>query len=292
MLVSLFGNTFQDPSLGDLKSLIATLLDEGMDVEVERDFYDWLTSALTLSPRVRRVSEPSRGTAMVISCGGDGTLLRAARWVGEREIPVAGINTGHLGFLTAWHTSDISSLVRSIKRDEVKVEARTLVQLISPALEPEVWPYALNEIALLKENTGSMITIRAEVDGRFLADYEADGLLIATPSGSTAYNLSAGGPILQPDVPAFILNPVCPHMLTMRPLVINDSCVVRTVVASRTGRFLVSIDGTTVSLASEVPLEMRRAPFTLRLVRRDGDDFSSALRDKLLWGANVSPRSV
>lgn len=291
MIVSLFGNTFQEPSLADLHSFISTLCNAGINVEVEREFYDWLYSKGAIHPLCTPVDTPSPLSEMVISAGGDGTLLKAAYWAADRKIPVAGINTGHLGFLTAWHIKDSDALVEAIISKNVNTEERTLLKVSSPALPSDIRPFALNDISLLKENSGSMITVKTSIDGRYLTDYEADGLLIATPSGSTAYNLSAGGPILQPTVPALVLTPVAPHTLTMRPLVVCDTAHINTITTSRTGRFLLSIDGNPVSLPSGTQIDIERADFTLRLARRAGDDFGTALRDKLLWGTSLTSKT-
>lgn len=288
MLVSIFGNTCQETSLEDLCAFIKKLHNANINIEIEQEFYDWLYSKGALQSLCSRTANPSPNSDMVISAGGDGTLLKAAYWAADRKIPVAGLNTGHLGFLTAWHIKDSSALVDAIISNTLNIEERTLIKASSPELPDNIWPFALNDISLLKENSGSMITVKTSIDGIYLTDYEADGLLIATPSGSTAYNLSAGGPILQPTAPALVLTPVAPHTLTMRPLVVCDTATISTVTTSRAGRFLLSIDGNTISLPAGSQIEISRADFSLKLVRRAGDNFGTALRDKLLWGASLT----
>ena len=292
MLVSLFGNTFQDSSVSALNSLIAMLRASGLDVQIESEFHTWLVSrGASEAVNCAKVNAPSPGSAIIISAGGDGTLLRAAHWAARSGIPVAGINTGHLGFLTAWHSKDADSLVYAITHNTITYEERTMLKVECEALPADVWPYALNDVSLLKENSGSMITVRTSVEGAYLTDYEGDGLVIATPSGSTAYSLSAGGPIMQPTVPAISLTPVAPHTLSMRPLVVSDDCHISTVTDSRTGSFMLSLDGVAVSLPVGTRVNIRKAPFTLRLVTRARYGFAAALRDKLLWGASVTARS-
>lgn len=292
MLVSLFGNTYQEQSLPALRMLIDSLLQASMEVEVESTFYDWLDSRGAILMPCRRTDTPSPHSSIIISAGGDGTLLKATHWAADCNIAVAGINTGHLGYLTAWHMNDAEALVEAISSGSIYIEERSLIQVRSNRLPPELWPFALNDISLLKEKSGSMITIRTWIDGVYLTDYEADGLVIATPSGSTAYNLSAGGPILQPTVPALALTPVAPHTLTMRPLIVSDKVVIRTITSSRAGRFLLGIDGNTESLTDGTSIEISRAPFSLRLARRAGDDFAAALRNKLLWGTSLTARAT
>lgn len=291
MLVSLFGNTCQESAVSSLDTLIAMLRASGLQVQAEIEFHSWLTACgAPEAAGCMPTDTPSPDSKVIISAGGDGTLLRAAHWAARSGTPVAGINTGHLGFLTAWHMRDASSLVDAIASDAISVEPRVMLRVECDALPPDVWPYALNDVSLLKENTGSMITVRTSVDGSYLTDYEADGLVIATPSGSTAYNLSAGGPIMQPTVPALTLTPVAPHTLTMRPLVVSDTCRISTLTDSRTGSFLLSLDGVPMSLPAGTRVDVVKAPFMLRLVRRARYGFAAALRDKLLWGASVTAR--
>ena len=264
----------------------------GLDVQIESEFHTWLVSrGASEALNCAKVNAPSPDSAIIISAGGDGTLLRAAHWAARSGIPVAGINTGHLGFLTAWHSKDADSLVYAITHNTITYEERTMLKVECEALPADVWPYALNDVSLLKENSGSMITVRTSVEGAYLTDYEGDGLVIATPSGSTAYSLSAGGPIMQPTVPAISLTPVAPHTLSMRPLVVSDDCHISTVTDSRTGSFMLSLDGVAVSLPVGTRVNIRKAPFTLRLVTRARYGFAAALRDKLLWGASVTARS-
>ncbi|MCM1004905.1 MAG: NAD(+)/NADH kinase [Prevotella sp.] len=284
-MVSLYGNTWQVPALNTLANLISLLAEADISVEIEAEFYDWLKAHGVDLRGCVSTQTPAQDSRMIISAGGDGTLLKAARWGALAQIPIAGVNTGHLGFLTAWHGSDITELVHSLVRDDFEVECRTMLQVKSDAIPKDVWPYALNDISLLKDSTGSMISVRTLVDGEYLTDYVADGLVIATPSGSTAYNLSAGGPILQPTVPGLVLNPVAPHTLTMRPLVVSDECCISTCTEGRAESFLLSIDGASVSLPVGTQVDIFKAPFPLYLVCRNQGGFAGALRDKLLWGS-------
>lgn len=292
MLVSVFGNTCQANKSQELQALLHTLLQSGLSVEIEASFYKWLQErGITAIQSCSCVKCPSPLSQIIISAGGDGTLLQACRWAAISGIPVAGINTGHLGFLTAWHSTDTQALAQAIHTGNISIESRTLLEVSYQGMSADVWPYALNDVSLLKENTGSMIRVRTSIDNNYLTDYEADGLVISTPAGSTAYNLSAGGPILQPTVPAIVLTPVAPHTLTMRPLVVSDGSHITACTYSRTGSYLLTIDGVATSLPSGVQVQVSRAPFELRLVGRPGYSFADALRDKLLWGTSLTTES-
>lgn len=290
-IVTLYGNTWQEASLPALAGLMGSLASAGLSVEIERVFGEWLRGHGVEIGGCRLTETPSPSSSIIISVGGDGTLLKAVRWGAQSGIPIAGVNTGHLGFLTAWHMRDARLLVDAVTHHAINIVPRNMLHIECNALPPEVWPYALNDVALLKENSGSMITVRTYVDDIYLTDYEADGLVVSTPSGSTAYSLSAGGPIMQPTVPALSLTPVAPHTLTMRPLVVSDSCRISAITDSRSGSFLLLIDGTAVSLPAGTRVNIAKAPFTLRLVCRAEYTFAAALRDKLLWGASVTARS-
>lgn len=291
MLISLFGNIYQEQSLTAINELIAFMIDSGLTVEIESDFHNWLTArGASHATRCPAATSPSPASDAIISVGGDGTLLKAAHWAAKSGIPVTGINTGHLGFLTSWQMHDAPSLVNAITHNSLNIELRSMLCIECDALPHTTRRYALNDVALLKEKSGSMITVRTFVDDSYLTDYEADGLLICTPSGSTAYNLSAGGPIMQPTVPALSLTPIAPHTLTMRPLVVSDSCRLTTLTDSRTGSFMLSIDGATISLPAGSRVEIFKAPFNLRLAGRPGNTFADPLREKLLWGTSLTNR--
>lgn len=220
---------------------------------------------------------------LAVSIGGDGTFLRAARRAGERQIPIVGVNAGHLGFLTQYSLDEASLMADQILADELIPEPRLLLQVVSPSLPADLWPYALNDVSVLKEDTASMINIDVHDNDEFLADVLADGLIISTPTGSTGYALSAGGPILTPSVDALAIVPVAPHTLTLRPLLISASSTLSLYPSSRTGRCRVSLDGCSFPISTPAELIIRRASFSLILLRRPDEGFFSTLRRKLLW---------
>lgn len=224
-------------------------------------------------------------TSLAISLGGDGTFLRTARWVGHREIPILGVNTGHLGFLSSCGINDFEQMIREICQGNVNVEKRMLLHLETENLPDHIWPYALNEVTVLRV-ASSMINIGATINGNFLADYRGDGLIVATPTGSTAYSLSAGGPVMDPTIDCFALTPVAPHTLTLRPLVAGSDSIIELRPESRSGKFTLTVDDKSVVLPSNCSIRISKAPFSVLLIRKKDTGFASILREKLLWSAN------
>ena len=226
---------------------------------------------------------------MVVSVGGDGTFLRTAATVGDSGIPVLGINTGRLGFLAAINYADVDETLQEVMKGDYRVEERSLVKMITdetfPPLNFNV--HALNEIAILKQDTASMLSIHAYINNDYLTSYQADGLVVATPSGSTAYSLSIGGSILAPTTPSMILSAIAPHNLTSRSLIVDDASIISLKVESRSHMFLVSVDGQSRVLDETVSIQVRKAAYALRVVKRSGHTFYETLRDKLMWSADV-----
>ncbi len=235
-----------------------------------------------------RVETLPESCSLVISVGGDGTFIKTARWVGNKELPVLGINGGHLGYLSATDLKDAVSYLPDILSGDLVFEARSMLHVRALDNTHIPYPFALNEVAVLKDDTASMINIDTEINGRKLARYPADGLLISTPTGSTAYNLSVGGPVIAPETPAFVVAPVAPHALTLRPIVVPDSCVLGVRVQSRVQKYRLALDGHSLSLPLSAELVIEKASFRTIIARLGGGDFVHSLRTKLLWG--VDPR--
>ncbi|MDE6028458.1 MAG: NAD(+)/NADH kinase, partial [Muribaculaceae bacterium] len=224
-----YGNHYQEGHFAGLRNFFSHLQTKGFKVYLERDFSLYLDSVGVDAGDVFVVEEFPRGVECVVSIGGDGTFLQAAQWVGRRETPILGINTGHLGFLASYSLDDTEELLNVVAAGRWRLERRAVIEVSCHAMPDGFWPYALNEVAVLKGETASMVNVHAEIDGYFLADYMSDGLVVATPTGSTAYNLSLGGPILQPTLSCLVLSPIAAHSLTMRPLVVSgDSRIVLT----------------------------------------------------------------
>ncbi len=224
---------------------------------------------------------------LAVSMGGDGTFLRTAAAIGDRGIPILGINTGHLGFLADVTPERIPEALEMIYQGRSVVESHSVIAVSCNNDHPlRTFPYALNEVALLKHDNSSLINIRTEINGDLLADYIADGLIISTPTGSTGYALSVGGPIIAPDSDAFCIAPVAPHSLNVRPFVVKDDVDIRLTVKSRSHRYLLSIDGRSESLAETIEIHLRRASHTVGVVKVEHLKFFDTLRDKMLWGAD------
>lgn len=284
--VAIYGSRRQEPYLKDFAGLFSFLDEMGFRVAVHNKLASYLDERNVDMRGAVAVEKIPTGTGLVISIGGDGTFLRAARWVGKREIPVFGVNTGHLGFLASCNFADVKDMIESICKGDIVVERRMLLEVDTPCFPPGAWPYSLNEIAVLKEDTASMISVKTYINGHYLADYRADALLVSTPTGSTAYNLSAGGHIVEPMVDCMVLSPVAPHTLTVRPLVARGSSELELNVESRAKSFRLSLDDRSYSIPAGEKVRIRRADFCTLLVRRKDSHFSTILRDKLLWSAS------
>lgn len=281
--LAVYGNHYQQGHFQGLRKFFADLPAKGFKVYVERDFALYLNSVGIEMGDVFIVDDFPRGVDCVVSIGGDGTFLQAAQWVGRRETPILGINTGHLGFLASYSLDDTDELLDVVADGRGRLERRAVIEVACDAMPEGFWPYALNEVAVLKGDSASMVNVHAEIDGYFLADYMSDGLVVATPTGSTAYNLSLGGPILQPTLSCLVLSPIAAHSLTMRPLVVaGDSRIVLTP-RSRSRECRVSLDGRSFLIDSGHSLMLKEAPFKVCVVRRPDGNFSRLLRNKLGW---------
>ena len=290
MKIAVFGKRRQNAEdLPRIAALMEILSGKGIFVSVQRHFYEAMTRDLGVPMEADDVFEADEFSAdAAISIGGDGTFLRTARWVGPKEIPIIGFNTGHLGFLAEESLADAPATVDNLLAGTFFIESRSLLEVKASGenLRQSIsgWAYALNEVAILRHDSASMITVHTFLDDIEVASYQGDGLIISTPTGSTAYNLSVGGPIIQPTAPCWALSPVAPHALTMRPLVVSDSHVITTRVDSRADTYRVNLDGRQLVLPIDVSLHIRRAPFAIKVIHMDGHTFVDTLSSKLLWG--------
>lgn len=222
---------------------------------------------------------------MLLSIGGDGTMLDAVPLVGNSGIPMLGINMGRLGFISSVAKEEIHEAIKQIVEGRFTTESRTLLELVAPqGVFHDKVNYALNEINIIRNPEHSLLTIKVFVNDTFLNTYWGDGILMATPTGSTAYSLSAGGPILTPDSHCFVITPIAAHNLTVRPIVIPDDSVVRIQVEGREKKFVFSMDSRVCALDTSVELVVRKADFCINTVRMEGTDFFSTIRNKLSWG--------
>lgn len=290
MLIAVNGKRRQDPGMltatrGFISALASRL---GARLVMQRRYLDAL-GADGLPPVEVALPGSDWSADMAVSIGGDGTFMRTARWIGSREIPIIGVNSGHLGFLSDATLEDGDALIGAIAGGDLSLQSRRLLK-VEPLGDVLVadkaffnYPFALNELAVMRDESASIVTVDAVIDGVPLARYDADGLIISTPTGSTAYNLSVGGPIIAPTAACWAVSPVAAHALTMRPVVVPDSSVIELRVSARGDRYRLSLDGRSVSLPLSVELRVSRAPFVTRILSRTGHTFYDTLRSKLLW---------
>lgn len=284
MKVAVFGS--RSRKTDQIKIVFDALTRHDVKIAVQDRFYRHIVS-LGLDYKVSdMILDDNFSADLVISIGGDGTFLRTTAAIGKKDIPIFGINAGRLGFLADISENELVTAMEEVLSGKYTIEQRSLLQLSTENKLFDEYNYALNEIAVLKQDTASMITVNADIDGEFLNSYEADGLIVATPTGSTAYSMSVGGPIITPTASNFILAAVAPHSLTTRPLVVNDFSTITLSVESRSGSFLISVDGRSKTLAATTRLTIKKAGFTLKVVKRPGQSFYATLREKLMWGAD------
>ena len=269
MRIAIFGKTIAPENEVYLKQLIQELVDNHVDV------VDCFAKHDPLDNNVD----------MLLSIGGDGTMLDAVPLVGASGIPMLGINMGRLGFISSVAKEEIHQAIVQILEGRYSTESRTLLELVAPqGVFHDKVNYALNEINIIRNPEHSLLAIKVFVNDVFLNTYWGDGILMATPTGSTAYSLSAGGPILTPDSHSFVITPIAAHNLTVRPIVIPDNSVVRIQVEGREKKFVFSMDSRVCALDTSVELVVRKADFSIHTVRMDGTDFFSTIRNKLSWG--------
>lgn len=288
MKFAIFGNTYQARKSSHAETLFRLLEKHEAEIYVCREFYHFLIHDLKFNVKAVGLFDESDFDAdMVISIGGDGTFLKAAGRVGNKGIPILGINTGRLGFLADVSPEEMEETLDEIYSNHYMVEARSVLQLLCDDKHLQSSPFALNEIAVLKRDSSSMISIRTAINGNYLTTYQADGLVIATPTGSTAYSLSVGGPIMVPHSQTIVITPVAPHSLNVRPIVIRDDWEITLDVESRSHSFLVAIDGSSESCKETTRLTIRRADYSIKVVKRTKHVFFDTLRSKMMWGADT-----
>lgn len=285
MKIGIFGSRHQKEA--QIKKIFDILNDNQIDIYIQQRFYDYLTSCFDLDYPVKGIIDSEDfDVDMVFSIGGDGTFLRTASVVQKKDIPILGINTGRLGFLADITDDDLEETLNNLLQGKYKIEERTTLMLSTKDKSFDGYNYALNEIAILKQDTASMLTIHVHINGEYLTSYQADGLIVATPTGSTAYSMSVGGPIMIPSASDFILTAIAPHSLTTRPLVVSDSSVITLDVESRNDNFLISVDGRSEVLPTGVQLRIEKGHYSLKAVKRLDHTFYDTLREKLMWGAD------
>lgn len=289
---AIFGNTYQPRKSESIQRILACLLERKADVLMERDFYDFLTGGRQLPvDGVQLFDGYDFEADFAISMGGDGTFLRAASMVGGKQIPILGINTGRLGFLADVNAQEIEHTIQALYEGDYTVDTRAVIQVETEGQPLQGYSCALNDVAILKRDNASMIAIHTTINGDYLTTYQADGLILSTPTGSTAYSLSNGGPIIVPGTHVFSMTAVAPHSLNVRPIVVSEDSEIKLTIESRTHNFLVALDGRSEKLADTTKLTLRKAPYRVKVVKRAGTKYFHTLREKMMWGAIPSEAS-
>ena len=285
MKIALFGKKLAPENGEYMKLLFQELADNQVDIAVYQPFSNIVAAFVPEGIKYDIFhSHDDLKADLLFSIGGDGTILDTVPFVLDSGIPVVGINMGRLGFLSSISKNEIANAVNSVLTGDYTVEQRTLLELVSPNDVFGDVRYALNELNVIRNPEHSLLAIKVFVDDVYLNTYWGDGILLATPTGSTAYSLSAGGPIIAPNAKNFVITPIATHNLTVRPVVIPDDSTIRIQVEGREKKFVFSMDSRNCTLDTSVQLEVRKAGFCLNLVRMRGEDFFGTIRNKLMWG--------
>lgn len=285
MKILIFGNEYQQRYASELRHLVEVLCKRGAEVDIETGFYTYLRDKLGIDCADTQCHKAcDMWGDVALSIGGDGTLLRTARVVAKKNVPILGINTGHLGYLAEANVSEIERVIDELYEGRYKIGRRTMLE-ISNNCGVHIDNYlALNEVAILRQDACSMLAMRTWVNGIDLTTYRGDGLIISTPTGSTAYNLSVGGPLIEPTAHVLALSPISAHSLTMRPLIVRDDSVIEVETESRTRQYIVSLDGEVHSLPSGTAITIRKSDIFIKVIETLNHNFADTLRKKLMWG--------
>ncbi|MEK6477615.1 NAD kinase [Catalinimonas sp. 4WD22] len=289
MRIAIHGRKVSQDSLPYIQRLLSALGSKQVEIHIS-DIFNNLLKQCEIDLSDCKVYESLQGVPKVnyiISIGGDGTLLETVTHVGSSEVPILGVNTGRLGFLATVAQDNIEEAIELLFRQEYYHDYRTLISVDSKASIADGLNFALNEFTVIKKDTSAMIIVHAYVDNMFLTSYWADGLIVSTPTGSTGYSLSCGGPVVSPHSSNLIITPVSPHNLTVRPLVVSDDSIIRLKVESRSENFLLSLDSRSYTISTSTELVLQKSDFKVKLVKFSDNNFLNTLRQKLNWGLDV-----
>lgn len=289
MKVAIYGQYYQNSTEPIIRDIFVFFNENNVEMIIEAEFLKMLYDKKLIKKEYKTFKsyqELDSSFDMMISIGGDGTILRAATLVRDSGIPILGINAGRLGFLAMVQKDDIALFLQFVLDKKYTISRRTLLSIESPTIIDGISSlnFAMNEISISRKDTASMITIETYLNEEFLNSYWADGLIIATPTGSTGYSMSCGGPILTPDVQSLVITPIAPHNLNARPLVIPDDTVIRLKVSGREEQYLVSLDSRIATVKNEAILTIKKTGFKINMVEINNETFLKTLRNKLLWG--------
>ena len=289
MKVAIYGQYYQNSTEPIIRDIFVFFNENNVEMIIEAEFLKLLYDKQIVKKKYKTFQsykELDSSFDIMISIGGDGTILRAATLVRDSGIPILGINAGRLGFLAMVQKDEIAQFLQFVIEKKYTISERSLISLSSSPEIPEIEDlnFAMNEISVSRKDTTSMITIETYLDGEFLNSYWADGLIVATPTGSTGYSMSCGGPILTPNVTSLVITPIAPHNLNARPLVIPDDTEIRLKISGREEQYLVSLDSRIASVKNESILTIKKTPFKIKMVEIQEETFFKTLRNKLLWG--------
>ncbi|MDE5947942.1 MAG: NAD kinase [Prevotella sp.] len=285
---AIFGNTFQAKKSSAIRNVLASLETHGAGISVDREYHDFLLKENLMKPGRATVFDGDGFEAdFVISMGGDGTFLKAAGRVGPKAIPVIGVNMGRLGFLADVGPGEFDDVVGALHHGCYTVENRVVIMVETDGEPLAGCNCALNDVAILKRDNASMISIHTSINGEYLTTFQADGLVVSTPTGSTAYSLSNCGPIIVPGTHVLAMTAVAPHSLNIRPIVISDDSEITLAVESRSHNFLVAVDGRSEKCCDVTRLTLRKAPYGVKIVKRNGTRYFDTLRHKMMWGKDL-----
>ena len=287
MVVALFSQEINESTKNVINSFFSSRHAEQCKFFIEKNIFDGLEKIDNLNLVTFESSKDIDSSIdIMLSIGGDGTFLRCIEFIRNLDIPVMGINTGNLGFLATSKKENINDSINKIFNKDYNVENRTLIKVNSDeiGINNSIFPYALNEVSVVRKDTTSMINIKTSLDGNHLNTYWADGLIVSTPTGSTGYSLSCGGPVISPSSGSFVLTPISPHNLNVRPLVISDSTNIELSVSGREKNHLLSIDSKIFTIENDTIIKIEKAEFNFKIAHFSNNSFYESLKEKLLWG--------
>ncbi|CAA0213550.1 NAD kinase [Tenacibaculum maritimum] len=290
--VAIYGQAYTISAEKEIKILLAILETEKIVVFFEKEYYDLLTKKNALQkkyPTYAHFNDLNESFNILFTVGGDGTILRAVTYIRNLNIPILGINTGRLGFLATVQKNQIKEAVECLINKKYTIHERALLQVkTSPETkEFSELNFALNEVTIARKNTTSMIGLKTFLNNEYLTNYWADGLILATPTGSTGYSLSCGGPVILPNSKNFVITPIAPHNLNARPMVISDETTIQLEVSAREKDFLISLDSRIATVPQNTKIYIQKAPFTIKSILLEKQSFLKTLRSKLLWGEDT-----
>ncbi|WP_446050548.1 NAD kinase [Zobellia laminariae] len=288
MKVAVYSQMYQEDTLQYVMELLDELEKEHAVIAIEKEFHDFLSKKYSSANFATFTDTEGLDSSfdMFVSFGGDGTILRATTFVKDSGIPIVGVNTGRLGFLSTFSKEEVRKVVQEFKKGSYTIVERSLVEVDKGTDIPELngLHFALNEITVSRKDTTSMITVETYLNNEYLTSYWADGLIISTPTGSTGYSLSCGGPVIEPTAKSLVLTPIAPHNLNARPLVISDDTEIRLKVSGREDNHLISLDSRIASVENGKEIRIKKADFVIKMIEYTSESFLKTLRNKLLWG--------